>query len=219
MPSKWRTHLLGGAIAVAVVAAIGLMGLSATLFFEDFQNPAEGWLEGPDPNGNGEWSFSEDTYRVLVTRPEGISQSVVPGDTEPANFCLEISSRVLSNRPAEVGLMFGRQGDDGSANTFGVFADGAYRLGRLDGSTIENLPVTTASRKLSPAGTLNTLQIVAQENVVEFRANGRSLAEVDRNDLSIDPRGEIGLFGRTLGQPLAQGEFNTVRIMTPDCEP
>lgn len=221
MKCAWKRHLQGAVIAVAVVGIVGLIGASATLFFEDFENPAEGWLEGPDPQGNGEWSFSEDSYRVLVTRPEATSRSSVPEDSSFDEFCVEVNSRVLSNRPGEIGLLFGAQdGSEGSNGlTFATFPDGAYRLGRLDDGSVENLSVTTAPRTLQSAGTFNTLQVVVEEDRLQFRANGETLADANRGDVSVDPGGEIALFGRSLGEPLAQGEFDAIRIMTPDCEP
>jgi hypothetical protein len=91
-------------------------------------------------------------------------------------------------------------------------------LGRLSQGLIEDLPVTTEPFKLQPADFFNDLRVVARDGVIQFYGNGELLATLDREETGLDPTGEIGFFGRSI-EPFATGRFDSIRIMTPDCEP
>ncbi len=216
-----RSCLAGGLIALGVIASIALIAWSTTLFEDDFSPPKAGWLVGASPDGNAVWSFTPDEYEVLMTRPQGLSLSLNPSGQRFAEYCAEIKAVLLSLIPGEVGLAFGAK-DQGQAGfaTFGLFADGSYRLGRLAEGKIENLPVSTEPLKLGVGGTSSLLRVVAKEGTLEFYGNDQLLATVHVEDVpGLDPAGEIGFFGHTVGAPLLLGRFDFIRIRTPDCAP
>lgn len=220
-----RSWVAGSLIALGVLGSIALIALSTTLFEDDFSPPKEGWLMGASPDGNAVWSFTPEEYEVLMTRPQGVSLSLNPSGQNFAEYCTEIKAVLLSLIPGEVGLVFGAkdkdqgQGQEGFA-TFGIFADGSYRLGRLAEGKIENLPVSTEPLKLGVAGTSSLLRVVAKEGTLEFYGNDQLLATLRVEDVpGLDATGEIGFFGHTVGAPLLLGRFDFIRIRTPDCAP
>lgn len=221
---EWQTSrswIAGGLIALGVIASIALIAWSTTLFEDDFSPPKEGWLIGPSPDGNAVWSFTPEEYEVLMTRPQGVSLSLNPSGQNFAEYCAEIKAVLPSLIPGEVGLAFGAK-DRGQEEfaTFGLFADGSYRLGRLADGQIENLPVSTQPLKLGVAGTSSLLRVVAKEGTLEFYGDDQLLATLRVEDVTgLDPAGEIGFFGHTVGAPLLLGQFDFIRIRTPDCAP
>jgi len=209
--------IVGVVIALGVLGLMGVLVWSATIFEDDFSPPKPGWLIGTDPFGNGTWSVIGGEYQVLVSRPRAISFSFAPVK-ELSEFCVESAVRILatSARGSEVGLAVAGQGTGQATRflTFGIFSDGAYRLGRFAAGRIEDLPVATAPLSLRPAGLSNTLRIVAQGNTLHFYANDQLLATAQQT-----ASGRIGFFGRAGRTPFAIGRFDYIRIMTPDCKP
>jgi hypothetical protein len=209
--------IVGMVIALSVLGLVGVLVWSATIFEDDFSPPKPGWLIGTDPFGNGTWSVVGGEYQVLVSRPRAISSSFAPVK-ELSEFCVESAMKIMgtSARGSEVGLAVAGQGAGQAARflTFGIFTDGAYRLGRFTAGKIEDLPVTTAPVSLRPAGLLNTLKVVAQGSTLHFYANDQLLATAQQS-----PSGRIGFFGRAGRTPFAIGRFDYIRIMTPDCKP
>lgn len=213
-----KNSMIGGlVIAMSVLGLIGGLVWSATIFEDDFSPPKPGWLIGADPFGNGTWSVVGGEYQVLVSRPRAISFSFAPVK-ELAEFCVESAVKIMgtSARGSEVGLAVAGQGAGQAARflTFGIFTDGAYRLGRFAAGAIEDLPVATAPISLRPAGLFNTLKVVAQGDTLRFYANDQLLATAQQS-----PSGRIGFFGRAGRTPFAIGRFDYIRIMTPDCKP
>ena len=209
--------IVGLIIALGILGLIGILVWSATIFEDNFSPPKPGWLIGADPFGNGTWSIIGGEYQVLVSRPRAISSSFAPVK-ELSEFCVESAVKIIgtSARGSEVGLAIAGQGTGQAARflTFGIFIDGAYRLGQFTAGRIENLPVATAPVSVRPAGLFNTLKVVAQGNTLHFYANDQLLATAQQA-----ASGRIGFFGRAGRTPFAIGRFDYIRIMTPDCKP
>lgn len=222
---RWRkwSSLAGLSIALGVLGLFALIAWSATLFKDDFTEPAEGWLVGPDPQGNARWSFHDGEYQVMLARPEALSWSLAPIVEAFPEFCAEIAARQLPVAPGEVGLAFGFRSQDEKEifNTFGIFPDGSYRLGRFAQGQLANLPVATAPLKLYPSesGRFNNLRVVARDGELQFYGNGKLLATLKLEQLQVKPEGGIGFFGRSGAEPFVTGRFDFIRVMTPDCEP
>jgi len=208
-------------IALGVLGIFALIVWSATLFEDDFTTPVEGWLVGPDPQGNASWRFSDGEYQVVITRPQAVTWSLAPAGRSFAEFCVEIDTRQLPVARGEVGLAFGFGTQDNKEifKTFGIFEDGSYRLGRFTEGQLRDLAVATAPLKLNPAGTgrFNNLRVVAKEGNIEFYGNNQLLATAEAKQ--VEATGEIGFFGRSGVEPFVTGRFDFIRIMTPDCKP
>ena len=217
---KMRSSVIGLLIALGVLGVFALVAWSATLFEDDFTTPAEGWLSGPDAQGKATWSFSNGEYQVLVIRPDAVTWSLAPRGESGSEFCLEVDARHLLFSWGEIGLVFGASLQDNGEvfNTFGVFEDGSYRLGRFAQGELENLPVTTAPSKLYSSGHINNLRVVSRNGTVQFYGNGVLLATAEAEQLQLGSVGEIGFFGRSAEAPFAVGRFDYIRVMTPDCE-
>jgi hypothetical protein len=219
--SRRRKALLYAVLVVfSVIGIMALIAWSATRFEDDFNPPKPGWLVGPDPQGTAIWSFSAGAYEAFISRPEAVTWSLNPTGESFSEFCVDIVALLTSFASGEVGLAFAARDGDGNVSfqSFGVFRDGSYRLGRLSQGLIEDLPVATEPLKLQPADFFNDLRVVARDGVIRFYGNGELLATLDRKDMGLDPTGEIGFFGRST-EPFATGRFDSIRIMTPDCEP
>jgi hypothetical protein len=207
-------------IVFSVIGVMALIAWSATRFEDDFSPPKPGWLVGADPQGTAIWSFSGGTYEAFISRPGAVAWSLNPTGESFSEFCVDIVALLTSFASGEVGLAFAARDEHGNVSfqSFGVFRDGSYRLGRLSQDLIEDLPVATQPLKLQPANFFNDIRVVARHGVLQFYGNGELLAALDREETGLDPTGEIGFFGRSI-EPFATGRFDSIHIMTPDCEP
>lgn len=218
--SRGKSSLIGLLIALGMLGVFALVVWSATLFEDDFTPPSGGWLSGPGAQGNAKWDFSNGEYQVLVTRPDSVSRSLAPTVESSPEFCLETDARQLPFSYGETGLVFGFNRHDGQETfgTFGVFADGSYRLGRFTQGEIENLPVTTAPTKLS-YNDYNNLKIVCKNGIVEFYGNDTLLASAEADQLGLEVGGKAGFFGHSSIGSFTVGSFDYIKLMTPDCDP
>lgn len=205
----------GVMVGFLVIIAIALIAWSTTWFDEDFEDAQSGWSVGLDPTGRGSWRISNGFYEVFILHTDSISRSLAPpGELIESPFRLESIVRVMPGSTGEAGVIFGYRSSDGQEeyNTFGIFEDGSYRLGRMLRGRLEDLPVTTAPIGLHPARS-NTLRIEIDAGVIRFYGNERLLATVTEE--GVDASGEVGLFGRSKSDPFFVARFDSINLSLP----
>ena len=206
---------IGVLIGVLVISVVALIAWSTTWFEEDFEGTGGGWSIGLDPTGRGNWRVSNGYYEVFVLRRNSVSRSLAPsGESISAPFQLETTVRVMPGNIGEAGLVYAYTATDGEEKygTFGVFADGSYRLGRMLRGRLEDLPIATlplALRSRRP----NTLRIEADGNTVQFYGNDRLLATITEE--GVEASGEVGFFARSEEDVFFVARFDSVVLSLP----
>jgi len=207
--------LLLGLLAILVLA---LIAWSTTWFDEDFEDSSGGWFVGLDTTGRGNWRISNGHYEVIMLQRDSLSRSLSPSaeSIEPP-FRLETTLRTMGGSPGEAGLVYACIAKDGKEEyrTFGVFADGSYRLGRILRGQLEDLPVATAPRMFRTHGS-NTLRIEADGDTIRFYGNGLLLATLAEEGLQSS--GEVGLFARSETETFFVARFDSVILSLPENE-
>lgn len=210
--------LLAILLVLILISGFAFMVWGTTLFQESFNKASQEWLVGPGKKGNATWKFSNNRYQTLVTRPNSVSTSKIPYEKRLSEYCLKLYLYQFPiARGGEVGIAFGTGDADSELNTFGIYLNGNYRLGKYTGREIKNLPVTTKSYKLGDGSRVTTeLKVVKEEDVAKFYGDGKLLATISADQVSICK--PMAFFGRAGQEPFVQGVFDNLQILDPsDC--
>jgi len=207
--------LIGVFVALVLIVGFAFLVFGASFFQESFDEKNQSWLVGPDEKGNATWQFTNKRYQTLVTRAESVTTSRIPLDGDFEDYCLKIDVYQLPMaKGGEVGVAFDSSSSSGEFNTFGVYINGNYRLGKYTGQKIKNLPVTTRSYKLGNQGRqVSELMVIKKDGNVKFYGDGKLLATVAEESTSIGK--PFALFGRSGREPFIQGTFDNLEILEP----
>ena len=137
----------------------------------------------------------------------------VRAESFPANVRIEVSARQRKGtREGAFGLMFGGRGSsttDRTFATFGLTANGTYRMASWSGKWTYPVPPTATRNVKTEYGALNTLAVEVRDRSVVAYVNGRPVATAE---LGAEAAGTLGLYVDQRGMEVVFSQLRVIEL-------
>lgn len=178
-------------------------------FFDDFSNPASGWMVGEDDYVRYEYLDGE--YRVLSKNDQYYYVFEAPACPRD-DFFVQVDARWEGSPGESYGILFGIVGDFEQYYIFDINTDyGDYGLWRFDGSNFHTIAPLTQSAAIKPGTATNQLKVIRHWDQINLEINGTPLGTwIDGN---IYGGTEVGILSMPYeDEPVSDARFDNFSV-------
>jgi hypothetical protein len=197
-----RTKFLASVLALCAVNVSGIAQapsptespkqIGIVLFYDNFSNPASGWIDRK--TDYGEFAYLDGEFRVLLHKPDFNTYSILPGHKFD-NMSVEVDARLVAG-PADgvFGILCRAEADEGTASKAYVFAirsDGVSAIMKRTSPTFwDAIVFAKQSAAIKNGNASNHLRADCSGNKLTFYVNGEKLLETTDKDFK---SGQVGV--------------------------